>query len=144
GSWSNFGVRHRCLTKPSVKAESRPKCDDSAPVRRPRPRPRGAWALSPSNASSGLGPRQTVPVRGPAPLWPLEPRVRLLRVRRLLLRARAVARGELRHRVEQLFVLRPRPGHQDHARPVAGTDEDMLGPGRAMEEVPRPEETLHT
>src|SRR5439155_24847220 len=142
GSWSNFGVRHRCLTKPSVKAESRPKCDDSAPVRRPRPRPRGAWALSPSNASSGLGPRQTVPVRGPAPLWPLEPRVRLLRVRRLLLRARAVARRELRFRVQQLLVLRSCTDHQDHARAVAGAHEDMLGAGGTVEEVPRPEEPL--
>jgi hypothetical protein len=36
-----------------------------------------------------------------------------------------------------------RPGHEDHARPVAGADEDVLCPGGAMHEVPRPQTALH-
>jgi hypothetical protein len=44
----------------------------------------------------------------------------------------------------QQLVLRPRTGHQDHARPVAGAHEDMFGPGGTVEEVPRPEEPLLT
>src|SRR5439155_13995734 len=35
-------------------------------------------------------------------------------------------------------------GHQDHARPVAGAQEDVAGPGGRVEEVPRPEEPLRT
>ena len=50
----------------------------------------------------------------------------------------AVAGGELRHRVQHLHVLRPRAGQQDHARPVAGSDEDVLRPRRTAEEVPLP------
>jgi len=53
-------------------------------------------------------PKEAVPVRGPPPLSASRTRVRLLRVGCLLLRARAVARRELRHRVEQLFVLQPK------------------------------------
>ena len=66
----------------------------------------------------------------------------MLRVGRLLLRARAVPRCQLRHRVEQLLVLRAGAGHQDHARAVAGSHEDVLGAGGAVEEVPRTEEPL--
>src|SRR5436309_11543498 len=44
----------------------------------------------------------------------------------------------------QLRFLRPRTGHQDHARPVAGAQEDVVGPGGTVKEVPRTEEPLLT
>src|SRR3954470_1482091 len=84
----------------------------------------------------GSGPGQAVPVRRSADPRRLEADVRLVRVRRLLRRARAVLRGELRDRVHDLPLLGPPTDHEDHARPIAGADEDVLGPGRAVEEVP--------
>src|SRR5881398_2267739 len=87
-------------------------------------------------------PGQAVPVgRSPDPRR-LEADVRLVRVGRLLRRARAVLRGELGHRIDDLPLLRPPTDHEDHARPVAGADEDVLGPGRAVEEVPRAQDAF--
>ena len=85
-----------------------------------------------------LGPGKAVPVRGPPPLEQVETRVRLPPVGRLRLHARAVARRELRHRIEHLPCPSSGAGHQDHARPVPDAHEDVLGPGRTVEEVPRP------
>ncbi len=88
-----------------------------------------------------LSPGQAVPVRRPPALWRLEPRVRLSRVGGLLLRARAVARRELRHRVEHRrppSARRPsgsRTGRRRRPRRRAPS-------GGAVEEVPRPEEPL--
>src|SRR2546421_6037684 len=92
--------------------------------------------------NDGLRPGEAVPVRRPRPLGPLEPGIRFFRIRRVLLRARAVARGELGCRVMELLVRSPRAGHQDHGRSIAGAHEDMLGSGGTVEEVPRPEEPL--
>src|SRR5206468_12680887 len=44
--------------------------------------------------------------------------------------------------VDNLPLLRPPSDHEDRAWPVTGADEDVLGPGRAVEEVPRPQEPL--
>src|SRR5439155_18393493 len=38
--------------------------------------------------------------------------------------------------VPELLVRPSRPDHQDQTRPRAGTDENMLGPRRAVHEVP--------
>src|SRR4051794_8222468 len=88
------------------------------------------------------GPGQAVPVRRSPDPRRLEADVRLVRIRRLLRRARAVLRRELGHRVDDLPVLRPPTDHEDHARPVAGADEDVLGPGRAVEEIPRAQDAF--
>src|SRR5262249_17646344 len=56
--------------------------------------------------------------------------------RRLALDARTVGGGELRHRIVNLPVVAARADHEDHARLVAGADEDVLGSGRRVEEVP--------
>src|SRR2546421_6622959 len=66
------------------------------------------------------------------------------RIGRLLVHACAVARRELRHRVAHPPGLGPRTDHQDHARSVAGAQEDVLGPGGTVEEVPRPKDPLLT
>src|SRR6266850_1457167 len=58
--------------------------------------------------------------------------------------ARVVARRELRDWIVQLRVLRSRAGHEDHARPVAGAQEDVLRPGGTVEEVPRAKKPLLT
>jgi hypothetical protein len=42
----------------------------------------------------------------------------------------------------QLFVFQPCTDHQDHARLFAGAHEDVVRPGRAVDEVPRPQEPL--
>src|SRR4051812_4267427 len=88
------------------------------------------------------GPGQAVPVRRSPDPRRLEADVRLVRIRRLLRGARAVLRRELGHRVDDVPVLGPPTDHEEHARPVAGADEDVLGPGRAVEEVPRPQDAL--
>ena len=96
-------------------------------------------------ALAGLRPGKAVPVRRPLPARRLEPpHVRLFRVGRLLVHARAVARRELRHRVAHMPVPGPGAGHQDRARLVAGADEDVLRSRRAMDEVPRPQPPLLT
>src|SRR5881275_862952 len=87
-------------------------------------------------------PGKAVPVRRPPDPRRLVPYVRLVGIRRLLLRARAVARRQLGDRIDHLPIFRPPTDHEDHARPVAGAHEDVLGPGRAVEEVPRPQEPL--
>src|SRR4051812_9917734 len=87
-------------------------------------------------------PGQAVPVRRPADPRRLEADVRLVRVGGLLRRARAVLRGELRDRVHDLPLLGPPTDHEDHARRVADADEDVLRPGRAVEEVPRAQDPL--
>src|SRR5256885_8020235 len=92
--------------------------------------PLGAWPAS--------SPGQAVPVRRPPDPRRLEPDVRLVGIGRLLRRARAVARRELGHRVDDLPLLRPAADHEDHAWPVTRADEDVLGPRRTVEEVPRP------
>jgi hypothetical protein len=46
-------------------------------------------------------------------------------------------RGELGDRVAHLPALPTHVRHQDRARPVAGADEDVLGPRRRVDEVPR-------
>src|SRR6059058_5647942 len=94
------------------------------------------WPLRTWPASS---PGQAVPVRRPPDPRRLEPDVRLVRIGRLLRRARAVARRQLGHGVDDLPLLRPAADHENHARPVTRADEDVLGPGRAVEEVPRPQ-----
>src|SRR5262249_7590204 len=86
---------------------------------------------------------QAIPVRRPLPPGRLETDVRLVRVGRLLLGARAVLCRQLRHGIVKAS-LPPRPGHQDHARPLAGADEDVLGAGGAVEEVPGPQRPLIT
>ena len=95
--------------------------------------------------SPRLRPGKAVPVRRPLAARRLEPpHVRLFRVGRLLVRARAVARCELRHRVAHMPVLGPGAGHQDRARPVAGADEDVLRSRRAVDEVPGTQPPLLT
>ena len=91
-----------------------------------------------------LSPRKTAPVRRSTMLWPLERRVGLPRIGRRHVHARAVARGELGHRIEHLLVLRPRAGHQDRARPLPGADEDVFGTGRTVDEVPLPQQSFRT
>src|SRR5215210_872592 len=88
-----------------------------------------------------LAPGQAFPV--PRPLSPesLRRRIDLLRIRCLLLHARAVARRELRHRIPDVraYVC---ANHQDYAWRVAGSHEGVLRPGGRMEEVPGSEEPL--
>ena len=45
-------------------------------------------------------------------------------------------RGDLVHRIDDLEAARPAACHDDHARPVAGADEGVLGPRRRVDEVP--------
>src|SRR5262249_52934316 len=82
---------------------------------------------------------EPAPVRGPLPARRLPVRVRLLWVGHLLVDARVVARGELRDRVADAPVARPRAHHQDDARSVAGAEEAVLRPGGTVEEVAAPE-----
>src|SRR4051794_21806292 len=78
-----------------------------------------------------------------APGLPLRERcVRLPGVGRLGLDARAVAQRDLRARVEDLLLDEARAGHEDQARAVAGADDDVVGPGRAVEEIPGLERPL--
>src|SRR6185295_7846721 len=58
---------------------------------------------------------------------------------------RAVAEGGLGARVDDAGVLGPavaRSRHEDRARPVPGANEDVLGLGRAVHEVPRAQGAL--
>src|SRR6185295_14397487 len=74
-----------------------------------------------------------------------EAAVGLVLARRLGLDARAVPERGLGARVDDAGVLGPavaRAGHEDRARPVAGADEDVLGLGRAVHEVPRAQRAL--
>ena len=56
----------------------------------------------------------------------------------------AVPEGELRDGVVDGPPGLPVAGHEEDARPVAGADEDVLGPVRAVEEIPRTERPLLT
>jgi lipoic acid synthetase len=47
-----------------------------------------------------------------------------------------VPQREVAHREAEPAALSPCPHRQDEARPVAGTNEDVLGPRRAVNEVP--------
>src|SRR5207342_2805462 len=71
---------------------------------------------------------------GSRPLGPVA--VGHRRLGRVLRTGGAVARGLLVARVVQLLALVAHADHQDRARPVAGADDDVVGPGRAVEEVP--------
>src|SRR5206468_3247931 len=62
--------------------------------------------------------------------------VSLVRLRRLLVHARVVLRGHLAHVVDDLEATGAATDHHDHARPVTGSDEDVPGPRRAVDEVP--------
>ena len=66
-------------------------------------------------------------------------RVGLPRVGRLLLDARAVAPRQLADWVAHRVVALSASDHEDRAGPVAGADEDVLGPGGAVDEVPGPQ-----
>ncbi len=68
--------------------------------------------------------------------------VGLPRVRRLDLHAGSVAQRELRDGVEDRAAGTTCAGHEDDAGAVARADDDVLGPGRAVEEVPRPQAPL--
>ena len=50
--------------------------------------------------------------------------------------------GELRDRVEDRASRSASPGHEDDAGAVTRADDDVLGSGRAVEEVPRAERAL--
>jgi hypothetical protein len=43
---------------------------------------------------------------------------------------------ELRERVADVPLARPRADHEEHAGLLAGADEDVLGPGGSVDEVP--------
>ena len=45
-------------------------------------------------------------------------------------------RGDLVHRIDDLEAANPAADHDDHTGPVAGADEGVLRPGRAVDEVP--------
>ncbi|MDQ3672634.1 MAG: hypothetical protein M3364_09420 [Actinomycetota bacterium] len=68
--------------------------------------------------------------------------VGLPRVPRLDLDAGVVLKGELRHGVEDRAAGSTRAGHEDDAGAVTCVDDDVLGHGRAVEEVPRPQAPL--
>src|SRR6185295_4230229 len=75
-----------------------------------------------------------------------ERRVSLGRAARLRPDACAVSTRGLRDRVDDGAVLAPCACHEDHARLLAGADEGVVGPGRAVDEVPgaqRPLLLLH-
>ena len=104
-----------------------------------------AVAARAARPSRHLSPGKRVPVRGPRAPRRLEPgrRVRLPRVGRLLLDARAEARRELRHGVAHTASRPTRePAMKITHGAVACADEDVLGPGGAVEEVPLPQEPL--
>src|SRR5919201_2813832 len=61
---------------------------------------------------------------------------------RLRLDPRSVAERHVGSRVGDALVPGARAGHEDHARPLSGADEDVLGAGWAVDEVPSPERTL--
>src|SRR5437667_4570630 len=92
----------------------------------------------------GSGPGQAVPGgRTPDPRR-LEPHVGLVGIRGFLLGTGAVARRQLGNRVDHLPLLRTAADHEYRTRAVTGADEDVLGPCRTVEEVPRPQEPLLT
>src|SRR5947208_15337254 len=84
-----------------------------------------------------LGPGQAIPGGGPLAPRRLPLGVRLVRIGRLALDARAMTGRELGDGEADGPVARPRADHQDRAGLVAGADEDVLGPSRCVEEVPR-------
>jgi hypothetical protein len=88
-----------------------------------------------------LCPGEVIPGRWPLSAEPLDVRIRLFWVGRLLGHGCSVPRRELGHGIPHL-----RAGsctrHQDHARPVARAHKDVLRPGGRVEEVPRPEPSL--
>ena len=45
-------------------------------------------------------------------------------------------RGHLVHRIDHLEAARSAAGHDDDTRPVTGADEDVVRPGRAVDEIP--------
>ena len=53
-----------------------------------------------------------------------------------------MSQRELRDRVEDRTARLAGAGHQDHARPFAGAHEDVLGVGRAVDEIPRAKPAL--
>src|SRR4249920_513930 len=88
-----------------------------------------------------LAPGRAGPVRRPLSSEPLGRCIDLPRIGCLLLRARAVARRELRHGVATLRA-QACADHQDHAWPVASPHEGVLRPGWRVEEVPGSEASL--
>src|SRR2546425_1653445 len=89
-----------------------------------------------------LGPGQASPGGGPLAPRRLPLGVGLVRIGRFALDARAMTGRELGDGVADAPVARPRADHQDRAGLVAGADEDVLGPGRGVEEVPRTQRPL--
>ena len=86
----------------------------------------------------GASPRDT-PTAPPAPAG-----IGLVRARRVLEHARVVLRRELVRRVHDLEATRTASDHDDDARPLAGSDEDVLRPRRPVNEVPGLQATLLT
>src|SRR3954471_5521710 len=103
-----------------------------------RPSARSFTAGEPRRVS---GPREVLPGVRAARLWALEPGVGLLRRIGRRLDARPVARRGLVDRVVDALAL-ARAHHQHHARAAAGAHDDVRGPLRAVEEVPRPQRAL--
>src|SRR5262249_27815749 len=71
-----------------------------------------------------------------------EARVRLARIGRLLLDARAEALRRLVRRIDEPLGAGARPDREDDRRPITGTDDHVRGAGRAVDEVPRAERPL--
>src|SRR5207247_911513 len=89
-------------------------------------------------ASLASGPRQA---RRSARLPLRERGVRLGGDARFRFHADAAADRELVPNVNRVLP-QPGTGHEDHARSVAGADEAVLGPRRAVQEVPLLQEAL--
>src|SRR5439155_6960782 len=89
-----------------------------------------------AQGAAGSGPREALPVRRPPDPRRLVPLVRLGGIGRLLVCARAVSRRQFGDRIDHLPVFGSPTDHEDHAPPVAAAHEDVLSPGRAVEEVP--------
>src|SRR6266511_798112 len=90
-------------------------------------------------AAAGIssGPGKRAPRSGALPAGRVEARVGLFRLRRARLRARAVALRQLRDGVEELLLFAAGADHEDRARPVSRPHEDVVDPGRHVDEVPR-------
>src|SRR6476660_6456139 len=108
--------------------------------RRVTPLGRHSRALAQATGRTSRQPALTVR----RPLLRSEAGVSLSRFRRLREHARAVLRRHLVHRIDHLEAARSAAGHDDDARPLTSSDEDVVCPRRAVDEVPRRQAALLT